>query len=246
MIAHGQYYTPTTDGLKSFQCEATIDWKALLTRFSGSEIANDNPVLNYLQAVHLSVIDELKGKGSTEWTDKGTPPAGKEQSVNQMRQGFQTMMSGFFQSWNAYMNGSRVPIPDNSVEITAVGDGIHLHGTAINMSFDEDSDKNMLLTQAAVETSELKIVALPAYLKPDDGLIISAVASQLNQPPSAPPVEITFGVDYAKVQSFQIPSHVVYDIKNVGMIDVGFSACQVSVGNSAQKPPNSEPSNMAN
>ncbi len=33
--AHAQYYTPTTSGLKSFHCEASIDWKAMLTGFSG-------------------------------------------------------------------------------------------------------------------------------------------------------------------------------------------------------------------
>jgi len=49
--AHAQYYTPTASGLKSFRCEATIDWKAMLTRFSGTAIPEDNPKLKYLQTV---------------------------------------------------------------------------------------------------------------------------------------------------------------------------------------------------
>jgi hypothetical protein len=77
IVARGQYYTPTASGLKSFRCEATIDWKALLTRFGGTEIPDDNPVLKYLQTVHLSVTDQLKGQASMEWSDTGVPPRGK-------------------------------------------------------------------------------------------------------------------------------------------------------------------------
>jgi hypothetical protein len=234
--AHAQYYTPTARGLKSFRCEATIDWKAMLTRFSGTEIPEDNPMLKYLQTVHLSVVDQLKGKGSLEWSDTGVPPDGKEAAVKQMRDGLQTMFSGFFQSWNAYMNGSMVPLPDNSVEVTSAGNGVHLRaGTSSDAILDEDFDKNMLLTQAVVDSPQTRVVAIPTYVRTEDGLVISTVSSRLNQPPSAPPMDVTFRVKYAKVDSFQILSHVVYDIKNVGVIEVAFNACQVSVADSAQK-----------
>jgi hypothetical protein len=43
-------------------------------------------------------------------------------------------------------------------------------------------------------------------------------------------------MEYAKVGAFQIPSQVVFDIKNTGTIEVGFSACQVSVADWAKKP----------
>lgn len=236
IAAHAQYYTPTASGLKSFRCEATIDWKAMLTRFSGAEIPDDNPVLKYLQTVHLFVMDQLRGKGSMEWSDAGTPPEGKEANVQQMREGLQTMIGGFFQSWNAYMNGSMVPFPDKTVDVTTDGVRTHLHGDSASMKFDEDYDENMLLTQAVVDTPEMKIVAVPTYVRTDDGLVVAAVASQVNQPPSAPPMVVTFRVEYAKVDSFQIPSHVVYDVKNVGVIEIGFSSCQVSVADSPQKP----------
>jgi hypothetical protein len=234
--AHAQYYTPTVNGLKSFHCEATIDWKALLTRLSGSEIPEDSPFLKYLRTVHLSVVDQLRGKGSMEWSDTAAPPEGKEENVKQMRDGLQTMMGGFFQSWNAYMNGTMVPFPDKSVEVTTAGNGIHLHGALEHGTFDEDFDKNMLLTQAVVDTHEMKVVAVPTYMRTDDGLVVSTVASQVNQPSSAPPTEVTFHVDYAAVDSFRIPSHLIYDVRNVGVIEFGFNTCQVSVVDSQLKP----------
>jgi hypothetical protein len=236
LAARALYYTPTASGLKSFRCEARIDWKAMLMRFSGSEISDDNPVLKYLQGVHLAVVDQLKGKGVIEWADTGVPPEGKEESVKQLRDGLQTMVGGFFQSWNGYMNGSMVPIPDKSITVTEAGDGIHLHGTLTNMQFDEDFDTDILLTQAVVESSDLKVVAIPTYARTDDGLVISAVASQVNQPPSAPQTNVVFRIEYAKVDSFQLPSDIVLDIKNVGVTEIGLTACEVSVAGFTQSP----------
>jgi hypothetical protein len=234
--AHAQYYTPTASGLKSFQCDATIDWKAMLGRFSGTEISDENPYLIYLQTVHLSVADELKGKGSMEWTSAGAPPAGKEEGAKQIRDGLQTMVAGFFQTWNQYMNGSMVPLPDSSVTVTTVGEGVHLSGTTNDTKIDEDFDKNMLLTQVLVVSPATRVLAMPSYVSTADGLLVTSVTSQVNQPPTAPQTQVVFRVEYAKVDSFQIPSQVVFEIKNVGVFEFNFNACQVSVAEQGKKP----------
>ncbi len=233
--AHAQYYTPTVSGLKSFQCEASIDWKAMLTRASGVEVRDDNPALQFLRTVHLTVTDDLHGRGSLDWSSPTDPPEEKKVAIRQIHDGLQTSVSGFFQSWNAYMNGSMVPLPDSSLSVTNSGDGLHLSGTSENTTFDEDYDKNSLLTQVQVVTPSLRVLARPTYTSTEDGLVVSSVASQVHQPPSAPEIDVTFRIEYAKVDSFQIPSHVVFEIKNTGLIEVGLSDCKVTVSDWAKK-----------
>jgi hypothetical protein len=233
--AHAQYYTPTTSGLKSFHCDASIDWKAMLSRFTGTEIADDNPALKFLQPVHLAVNDDLHGKGELEWTTEVEPPAERKAGVKQIQEGLQATLNGFFQTWNAYMNGSMVPFPDSSVTITGSGDGVHLSGALKDTSFDEEYDKNMLLTQALVSSPTLVVLAKPTYTHTEDGLVLASVASTIHQPPTAPETQATFRVEYAKVDSYQIPSRVEFDIKNIGMIEIGFSACKVTVADWARK-----------
>ena len=233
--AHAQYYTPTASGLKSFHCDASIDWKAMLSRFAGTDIPDDNPALKFLQTVHLAVNDDLHGTGELEWTSTVEPPNDRKAGMQQMQDGLQTMIAGFFQSWNAYMNGSMVPLPDHTVTITKSSDGVHLSGTSKDSTFDEDYDRNMLLTQALVVSPSLKVLAKPTYTGTPDGLILSSLTSLVHQPPTSPEVEATFRVEYAKVDSYQIPSHVVFDIKNTGMFEFGFSACKVTVADWAKK-----------
>jgi hypothetical protein len=236
LAAHAMYYTPTANGLRSFRCEAAIDWKAMLTRYTGNDIPDDNPFLKYLLAVHLSVADQLNGKGAMEWTDGSVQPEGKEENAKQMHDGLQTAMAGFFQTWNAFMNGSMVPLPDSTLTVTAAEAGVHLSGASASIKFDEDFDENMLLRRVQVAGPDLKVLAIPSYQRTTDGLIISAVTSQINQPPSAPQMEVTFRIAYTTVESFQIPSNIVIDTKNVGVIDISFNSCQVSVVETNRKP----------
>ena len=234
--AHAQYYNLTTAGVKTFHCDAAIDWKTMLSRFSGTDIADDNPTLKHLQTVHLGVTDDLKGAGALEWTTSATPPEGKEQAMQQIEEGLKISLGGFFQSWNAYMNGTMVPVPDSTITFVSSGDGFHLSGKSGDMNFDEDYDKNMLLTQVLIDGPALKVLTTPTYNTTSDGLVISSIHSQINQPPTAPQTEATFRVEYATVQTFQLPSRIVLDIKNTGVIDVGLSACQVTLADWAKKP----------
>jgi hypothetical protein len=238
--AHALYYTPTTTGLKSFHCDAAIDWKSMLTRLSGVDIPDDNPALKFLQTVHLSVDDELRGNGSLGWTSESDAPQGKAAAIKQIQDGLKTSVAGFFQTWNVYMNGSMVPIPDSTVTVTSAGDGVHLSGTSDGSSFDEDFDKNMLLTEVRVVNPSMKVLATPTYASTPDGLLVSAITSQISQPSTAPPAEAIFRIDYLKVETFQIPSRVVFDIKNTGDIEIAFNSCRISLADWAAKKPRTQ------
>jgi len=67
------------------------------------------------------------------------------------------------------------------------------------------------------------------------GLTVTSVDSKINQPPSAPQTEAIFRIEYANVDTFEIPSRIVLDIKNTGLIDLSLNACQVSVADWARK-----------
>lgn len=208
----------------------------MVTRFSGVDIPDDHPVLKLLQTVHLSVADELKGQGELQWSSSVDPPADKAAAVSQIKDGMRLMVSGFFQSWNGYMNGTMVSASDASATVTTSGDGVHVSETKNDTKVDEDFDKNMLLTQALVVSPKLRVLAVPTFTRTADGLIVSSIVSQVNQPPTAPQTEATITIDYAKADSFQIPSHLVFDIKNIGVFEIGLSACKVTVADWTKKP----------
>jgi len=128
-----------------------------------------------------------------------------------------------------------VPIPDKTLTVTPSGEGIHLSASSQAAKIDEDFDKSLLLTQVLVVSPSIKVLATPTYVEMPGGLTVTSVDSKINQPPSAPQTEAIFRIEYANVDTFEIPSRIVLDIKNTGLIDLSLNACQVSVADWARK-----------
>jgi hypothetical protein len=229
LAARKLYYTPTAKGLTHFRCNASVDWKAMLTRFSGSPVADNNPFLVYLNSVQFSVKDTLAGDGSLTWTDTTTPPADLQKSRDQMHDGLIQMIGGFYQSWNQFVNGGMVPAPDTSTTETDNPDGgLHMHGKDATTVFDEDFDRNMLLISAHVVMPSLDNTAYPTFEASTDGLRVNKVRNVLHQPPTAPAQEVTMAVTYMPVGAFQLPATLAVTLQGVGEFDFSFNSCVIN------------------
>jgi hypothetical protein len=222
------YYTPTTAGLKSFQCNVSFDWKSFLNAFAKTPIADDNPVLIYLKTTKLSVSDDLDGKGQLLWTDTTKPPEAFVEGGAKMEGGMQQMFDAYFQTWNAYMNGSMVPAPDKTVAVTPDGDGVQLSGLTPGETLVEKFDKNMLLTETHVANATIDELDHPVFTPTPDGLVISTIHSLSHQPPTAPPAKLDLSTTYAKVGKFQLPASITFTVENVGTFLFNLSGCQVN------------------
>lgn len=227
LSARALYYTPTAQGLKSFHCTVNFDWKDFLARYSGDEIKDDNPYLQYLRTVHLTATDELNGDGHLEWSTTAAMPTGKEDAVAKLKEGMEQMVTGFFSSWNAYMNGSMVPVPDSETSVAETPDGFKLHAATEGTDVTELFDKNLLLTEAHVVESANDVYAYPTFTDTPDGRIVSAIRTVFRQPPTAPPAELNIRISYVPVQNFRLPENLYYELKNVGSFTFKFSDCSV-------------------
>jgi len=226
LTARALYYTPTTAGLESFSCKVAVDWKGLLGDASGKEIKDDNPLLVYLNSAQLALNDTLRGNGSLEWADTATPAESVKDPAAKMKEGLGQMLSGFFDTWNVYMNGTMVPAPDRTTTLTPENKGMHLHAEQGQSVLDEDYDENMLLTHVHVVSGTIDVDAVPVFVDTPDGRIISSVQSAYRQPSTAPPVYLTMGVEYGQVNGYHLPSKIRYQMKNVlSEMDLNLSQC---------------------
>ena len=221
------YYTPTSAGLKSFHCDVTVDWKDLLARFGAGDLPATDPTLVYLQSLKLSLDDNLTGVGGLNWV----PPAGaspEDDSVAKIHGGMMQMISGFFQSWNPFLNGSYIPNLNATTTARPEGDGILVHSGDDSTSVTEHFDKNMLVTEMHVTTSTADVTAHPTFLSTPKGLIISSLKSEVHQPPAAPAMTVTMSSTYAPVSTYQLPATLTFSVQNVGDFNFKLSACQIN------------------
>jgi hypothetical protein len=225
--ARASYYTPTANGLHSFHCAVTTDWKDFLARITGTEITDDNPFLIYLRTVHLSVDDDVKTTGELNWSNTSTPAAEIEKPAEEFHGAMVQMFAGFFQTWNSFMNGSMVPEPDESSTVTRTSEGLHLHALSNDTVVDQNYNRAIVLTDAHVATSALDVLMYPEYADTADGKIVTVVRSTYRSPPNSPPTDLTMSVTYAVVSSYRLPATVTVDVKNVGRYDFAFAGCTV-------------------
>jgi hypothetical protein len=225
-LAKALYYTPTTTGLKSFHCDVTVDWKDLLSRFGAPNLPADDPHLVYLQSTKLSIDDDLSGAGTLNWSSPAT--GDMDDSIGKIRGGMEQMISGFFQSWNPFLNGTYIPALDATTTAKAEGDGVLVHSGDASNDVNEHFDKNMLLTEMHVITPALDVNAHPTFLDTPKGRLITTLKSEIHQPPTAPALEVTMSSTYAPVATYQVPAILTFSVQNVGDFTFKLSACQVN------------------
>jgi hypothetical protein len=222
--ARATYYIPS--GLTSLHCDISIDWKYMLLHFGGKQVADDDPYLHYLNSARLSVTDDLTGETTLSWANIGSPPAGAEDAATKMRTGIEEIVRGFFQPWNAYMNGAMVPPFDNTVTVTRAGSGFRIHEVNSTGTLDEKYDSNLLLTEAHVVSKYTDAMAYPKFANTANGRIVSVIRTTYPTP-DAPLTDITMTIAYVPVDSFQIPSTLKANYQKAGDIRLNFSSCTV-------------------
>ncbi len=225
VTARALYYTPTTAGLESFSCKVSVDWKGVLGAASGKEIADDNALLVYLNAVQLTLSDKLRSSGSLDWFETATPTGPAKDAAAKMKEGLGQMVSGFFTSWNPFLNGTMVPAPDKTTTLTPQNKGMHLHAEQGQSILDEDYDQNMLLTSIHAVSGAIDAKIVPVFTDTPDGRIISSVQGEYRQPATAPPVYLTMDIEYGEVNGYRLPSQIHYAVKNVLQMDINLSNC---------------------
>ena len=72
-----------------------MDWNKLFQSLGGAELPKDNPYLVYLQKAHITFVDPIAGTPEMKWESSEVVPAGKEESLNQVREGLKQMLEGF-------------------------------------------------------------------------------------------------------------------------------------------------------
>ena len=222
--ARAMYYIPS--GLTSLHCDISIDWKYMLLHFGGKQVSDDDPYLHYLNSARLSVTDDLTGETTLSWANIGSPPAGTEDAATKMRTGIEQILRGFFQPWNAYMNGAMVPPFDDTVTVTKAGSGFRIHEVNSTGTLDEKYDSNLLLTEAHVVSKYTDAMAYPKFANTASGRVVSVIRTTY-QTPAAPMTDITMTIAYVPVDSFQIPSTLKANYQKAGDIRLNFSSCTV-------------------
>lgn len=223
--ARALYYTPVDNGLQSFRCDVSFDWKNFMQKASNQAVPDEDARLKYLQSVRLSVEDTLRGAGELHWNAPAPPPENSADSVEKIREGLQQVWSGFFQSWNGFITGDLVTL-DSKAVAEPTPEGYHVSVRTGSSLAEEQFDSALLLQSVHVTTPTLDSTVLPLFQHDNHGLLVTTIDSSYRQPPSAAPTDVHMEIAYAPVSRFQLPSKLTV-VVGPATFAFGLESCTV-------------------
>jgi len=224
--ARTQYYNLGFLGVKSFTCNVDVDWDGIFKQFNGTPLPADSPMMIYLAKSRLGVKETVATGAEITWANTGTPPDSVAASVNQLRGGVKQMLSGFFETWTANINGDLLSKDVTSVTATNGGylvDEKSPGGDNDTLTFNKD----MLLSHIS-NTSAGVVTEIDAqYLKTPQGLLVNDIEADSKQTVAEPPTHVTMTTDYQTVEGFQLPNTIMLSVRNIATFRLKLTDCTV-------------------
>jgi hypothetical protein len=223
--ARGAYYSLKSQGLKTFQCEVTPDWRKFLENTDKKPLSATDPRLQKFGGLRFSVaIDEQGQSTITPFMADGSTI---DPSLSQMIDGLKQMLSGFYQTWTALVLTNPFPESDSGTTLKQEGANFRL------LSKDGDSDVEILLnkdyaiTEMRVTSTGSKIIMLPKFERTAKGLLLTDIDSDINDGQQ----KVLLGITYQNLQGLNLPGHVSFKVTlpdQVIMVEATFSKYQVT------------------
>lgn len=225
------YYTPTTAGLRSVSCRATVDWHAVLqSAAAGKDVAMDDPRLAYLNQVSIPFRLNLDGTSEVGWDAPSGPPPGDAAALGQMKDGMEQTLGGFTKLWTVFLNGTFLPAPNESdFHLTRAegGSGFLLTLNQSGTSVEEKLSSDYTLTEYHVKTGGTDVDLFPTFTKTADGLLLTGVTGTYG---TGSPVltHLALQGSYQEAGGYQVLRSLKVAVLNVGQFSFAFENCQVN------------------
>ena len=220
--ARASYYSLKDQGLKSFTCEVTPDWRKFLESATHKSLSADDPVLKKFEGLRFTVaIDE---KGNPTVTPLMADGSAIPPNLDEMISGFKEMISGFYEMWTPLVLTNPFNGEQEGLTIKQEGDSFHLFGEGVNAGM--FLDKDYVITKMNTSSEGSKIVLFPVFEKTAKGLLLTSVKGDINEGAQ----KLQADIQYREIQGLQLPNTVAFNVvipSQPILIDLAFSKYQI-------------------
>lgn len=154
--ARAAYIGLSTRGFRGYRFVARPDWSVSLAELAKSDPAGYEAALKLLTQIRFEVRVGAHGQSQVTHTVVDAPNEGATQGLNQIYQGVEQALNGFFQTWGPFM--VQTPVPAAGVPCKVVD-----LGTQYLFTWEETGDVRVeLRTDRTFAISVMKVAA-PAF-----------------------------------------------------------------------------------
>jgi hypothetical protein len=229
--ARRAYYSLRTIGLEEFQSTIRPNWEVVLKDELKASPENAQAALKLLNGLHFSMVLDKNGKVTmSHHADVEPQNETQRKGFDQIYEGLDQAVSGFFATWSMFMVNSPFPETDADYQLEDLG-------SQYRLSYKEGSSdvvilmsKDLVIAEVKVTSAEFTSSVRPQFSRSAKGLVLSGYMADY-KPTSGPGVvKLDVKLEHQPVSGLQLPVNLVADSVLDGApthIELAFSDRQV-------------------
>jgi hypothetical protein len=208
--AQAAYYTVGKAGFAGARCRVVPDWAVVLGKPRGDP--NMQTAFTLLEGLQFAITLGSDGTAKLVRTDSTTAPNPQADSgFQQITQGLQQAIGGFFETWRLFMVSGPIPDPASDVAITRQAGGYRLVYSEGGAHVVSDIGPKGAVSNVAVQSAAFNSAVRPQFVQDPAGLVLSAYVADYTPTggPGKTHLDVTIG--YPMEKTVRIPSKIGVD-----------------------------------
>jgi len=230
--AHDSYYSLKSRGLANFQCNFSPNWDAVLQeerKTNPTGAAHRVSVLNHIQ---FTVVVGTSGSAKITHNNYVPENSSDAKGFDDIYDGMQQAMSGFFDTWTPFMITSPFPDAASDYALEEKGDQWLLsYKEGANTDIATTMGKDLVLRELKVNTPQFSSSLRPHFTSSAQGFLLTAYEADYRGLSTNDLVHLEAGIGYQTVNGFQLPQKLSFNGTNSGksfQMEIAFWGCQAA------------------
>jgi hypothetical protein len=228
---HDAYYSLHAHGLDGFQSTIKPNWEQVLKTQGVTDPAQLDSALKLLNGIHFTMVMDDKGKVTVAHkTDVEPPNEMARKGFEDIYNGIDQAVSGFFATWSLFMLTSPFPEVDSLYQVDE-------QGSQYRLSYKDGSSdvvtllgKDMAIQEVKVTSPQFTSVVRPHITKTATGFVLAGYDADYTPTNGPGVVHLDVKISHEVIQGLQLPVSLIADSTLDGTpthMELAFSEYQV-------------------
>jgi hypothetical protein len=210
--AHAAYYSLRDRGLAEFQAGIKPTWEVTLKEQIRTDPASAQKGLKLLSTLHFVMSLDTAGRVKLDHSVDTPPPNEQVASgFNQIYEGMDKALSGFFDSWSPFMLTSPFPAVESEYQLEDLGREYRLSYKDGSADVVTLMNKDFTITSVKVVSAEFSSVFKPLFTRTQKGFVLSGYSADYRPTSGKGIVALEVRIEYQEVNGLQLPRKLSLD-----------------------------------
>jgi hypothetical protein len=211
--ARAAYYNLRNEGLLEFRANVVPDWSPILEPLrKNADAASIERAKKILGGLHFELALDKSNKVSvTHSADSNPENPEMAKGFNQIFEGMEQALKGFFDTWSPFMLTSMFPDEDSEFQLDDLGDKYRLSYKEGDADVVLTMSKNFVLSEAKVTSPKFTSLLWPEFNATSKGFVLSGYTADYRSTSGDETVKLKTRIGSRDVNALQLPGKLTLD-----------------------------------